>query len=190
MRYTEPKARSAELLRMTLAHMGRHAAAFNPITFTLWYEYGAGINPKLNQALDALSSGDRSITDDDVMQLYLAHVSPPDRDAVTRIGLAMQEVMSSVVQSATQTGLRAGTYGEQLSGLSRALARPADAQITPRLNEVLAGMAEMQDAVLALQRRMRDSQSEIDSLRGDLVRARDAAGRPDGRAQALQADRP
>ena len=31
-RYTEPKARSAELLRLALGHMGRHEAAFNPVT--------------------------------------------------------------------------------------------------------------------------------------------------------------
>jgi len=38
MRYTEPKQRSAEPLRVTLSHMGRHAAAFNPLTFTVWYD--------------------------------------------------------------------------------------------------------------------------------------------------------
>ncbi len=175
MRYTEPKARSAELLRLALAHMGRYDAAFNPITFTLWYEYVAGINPKLNQALDQLSAGTQPITDAAVMQLYQAHVCPPDDEAVARIGQEMQQVMRSVEQSASQAGLRAGAYGEQLSGLSRALALEGDEQIAPRLNEVLAGTAEMQTAVQALQRRVQDSQGEIERLRDDLVRARDEA---------------
>jgi diguanylate cyclase len=175
MRYTEPKARSAELLRLALSHMGRYDAAFNPITFTLWYEYVAGINPKLNQALDKLSAGTQPITDAAVMQLYQSHVCPPDDEAVARIGQEMQQVMSSVAQSASQAGLRAGAYGEQLSGLSRALALEGDGPIAPHLNEVLAGTAEMQTAVQALQRRVQDSQGEIERLRDDLVRARDEA---------------
>ncbi len=175
MRYTEPKARSAELLRQALAHMGRNDAAFNPITFTLWYEYVAGINPKLNQALDLLSAGAQAISDDAVMKLYQDHVCPPDDEAVARIGHEMQLVMSSVAQTASQTGLRAGVYGEQLSGLSRELAEQGGGAISPRLNEVLAGTAQMQDAVQALQQRVLSSQSEIERLRDDLVRARDEA---------------
>ena len=69
MRYTEPKARSAELLRLALAQMGRHDAAYSPITFTLWCEYAAGVNPKLNEALDALWAAAEPITDQTATQL-------------------------------------------------------------------------------------------------------------------------
>jgi diguanylate cyclase len=176
MRYTEPKARSAELLRLALASMGRYDAAFNPTTFTLWYEHAAGINPKLSQALDSLTAAGQPISDEAVGQLYQAHICPPDDAAVARIGLALQQVMSSVAQSATQTGLRAGAYGEQLSGLSRALAQPqGDDPIAPRLSEVLAGTAEMQAAMQALQLKVQSSQGEIARLRDDLVHARNEA---------------
>jgi diguanylate cyclase len=176
MRYPEPQTRSAELLRLALAHMGRNNAAFNPITFTLWYEHVAGINPKLSQALDSLSASGQPISDEAVRQLYQSHVCPPDDAAVARIGQALQQVMSSVAHSATQTGLRAGAYGEQLSGLSRALAeQQGDDPIAPRLSEVLAGTAEMQAAVQALQLKVQKSQDEIERLRDDLVHARDEA---------------
>ena len=175
MRYTEPKARSAELLRLALAQMGRYEAAFNPVTFALWYEHVAGINPKLSAALEALVQSGGAIGDEVVMRLYEAHVLPPDEEAVTRIGQEMQRVMNSVVQSASQTGLRAGAYGEQLSGLSRALATQSDASLSPQLSEVLAGTAEMRGALDALQHKVSSSQSEIQALRDDLVRARDEA---------------
>jgi diguanylate cyclase len=176
MRYTEPKARSAELLRLALAQMGRHDAAFNPTTFTLWYEHVAGINPKLSQALDSLTAAGQPISDEIVGQLYQVHVCPPDDAVVARIGLALQQVMSSVAQSATQTGLRAGAYGEQLSGLRLALAgQPGDDPIAPRLNEVLVGTANMQAAMQALQLQVQSSQGEIARLRDDLVHARDEA---------------
>jgi diguanylate cyclase len=179
MRYTEPKARSAELLRLTLAQMGRHEAAFNPVTFMLWYEHVAGINPKLSVALDALVAASKTIDDDAVLGLYKEHVSPPDDEAVTRIGVEMQRVMNSVAQSASQTGLRAGAFGAQLTGLSETLAtQGAEAlnpRLSPQLSEVLAGSAEMQTALQSLQQRVSTGQSEIERLRDDLMRARNEA---------------
>ena len=175
MRYTEPKARSAELLRLALAHMGRQDAAFNPVTFTLWYEYVAGINPKLVQAVDALEKAGTRVDDECVRRLYHEHVAPPDNEAVSRIGVQMQRVMSEVAQSASQTGLRADSFGEQLHGLSQALAAQETDSLSPQLNQVLAGTAEMRAALQALQQQVGSSQSEIERLRNDLVRARDEA---------------
>jgi diguanylate cyclase len=179
MRYTEPKARSAELLRLALAQMGQHAAAFNPTTFTLWYEHVGGINPRLSAALQALIQAPTPIDDAAVHTLHEAHVLPPDDEAVSRIGQEMQRVISSMAQSASQTGQRAGSYGEQLHGLSQALAGQSagqsDDRLSPQLQQVLAGTADMQRALDALQHQVASSQSEIERLRDDLLRARDEA---------------
>ena len=78
MRYSEPKERSAELLRVALGHMGRHPAAFNPITFTVWYEYAAGINPGLHAAVERRLHDDTPFGDDAIVRLYQDHVVPPD----------------------------------------------------------------------------------------------------------------
>jgi diguanylate cyclase len=43
-RYNQSKERSAEVLRAVLRLMGQHAACCNPITFSVWYEYAAGMN--------------------------------------------------------------------------------------------------------------------------------------------------
>ena len=75
MRYTEPKARSAELLRLALAHMGRHEASFNPISFTVWYEYSAGTNPPLAEAIAGLLAKPTAIDDPTILKLYQAHVA-------------------------------------------------------------------------------------------------------------------
>jgi diguanylate cyclase len=172
MRYTEPKERSAELLRLTLANMGQHAAAFNPLTFTLWYEHASGINPRLSAALDALIGQSTRIDDALVLRLYNEHVAPADAQSVERIGSEMQRLMTSMAQSASQTGDKAGAFGAQLSGLTEALASRDVEQLTPRLSEVLAGTAEMKSSVDALQRKVSASQDEIERLRGELERTR------------------
>jgi diguanylate cyclase len=170
-RYREPKERSAELLRLTLAHMGRHAAAFNPVTFALWYEYAAGINPMLNAAIDQRVSEGGRIDDDAVAQLHAAHIAPVDEAAMNRISTDMQRVMEGLALTASQTGSRAGAFGQQLNGLTAALGNKDTSELAPFLSEVAASTADMQSSVEALQQRVALGESEIRQLREDLDRA-------------------
>jgi diguanylate cyclase len=175
MRYTESKERSAELLRLALGQMGRHEAAFNPITFTLWYEHVAGMNARLSAALDALLAAQARIDDDTALRLFQEHVVPADEAAMRRISGELQRVMSGIADSASLTGNRADLFGVQLSGLSAALLSNDMALLTPQLSEALAGTAEMKSSAEALQTNVAASQDEITRLRGDLNRARSEA---------------
>ena len=175
MRYSEPKERSAELLRVTIGHMGRHPAAFNPLTFTLWYEYAAGINPALHAALEPLLQAGIGIDDARVVQLYQQHIAPHDEAAIQRISGELQRVLTDVSRSATRTGEHAGRFGEQLDDLSTALRSRDVAQLTPQLSEALVGTAEMRSSAQALQQQVAASEQEIARLRVDLLRARDDA---------------
>jgi len=175
MRYTEAKDRSAEFLRLALGHMGRHEAAFNPITFTLWYEYVAGLNPRLALALDALVAAKTAIDDPTALRLFQEHVVPADEAAMRRISSELQRVMSDIAQSAWRTGDRAGLFGAQLSGLSAALQANDMARLTPQLSEALAGTAQMKHSAEALQHQVAASHDEISQLRTDLDRARSEA---------------
>lgn len=175
MRYTEPKERSAELLRVALGHMGRHEAAFNPITFTLWYEYAAGINPALQTAIERRLHDDAPFGDTVVAQLYQDHIVPPDAAAVQRIGGELQRVMTGIASSASQAGTRAGVFGAQLDDLSAALRAVDVGALSPRLDEALAGTVEMKNSADALQQQVSASQTEIARLRTDLDRARGEA---------------
>ena len=175
MRYTELKEESAQLLRLALTHMGRHTASFNPLTFTLWYEYAAGNNTRLNTAVDAMLGRTAPIDDPAVLLLCERYVFPPEEKSVDRIRAELQQLMTGVAQSASQTSNRAGLFGEQLSGLSAALGSSDVGQLQPRLDEVMAGTTEMKQSIDALQQKVLASQHEIDRLRGDLERARGEA---------------
>ena len=171
VRYLEPKDQTAELLRLALGHMGKHEAAFNPFTFTLWYEYVAGINPALSTAIDQALKNGQHIDDDVVAALYQKHIAPADEAVMAQISGEMERLMVSVAQTASQTGSQAGTFGDQLNGLNKALASRDVEQLRPRLTEVMAGTAEMKHSVEALQQKVSSSQDEINKLRGDLERA-------------------
>jgi diguanylate cyclase len=171
IRYREPKQRSAELLRLVVAHMGRHPAACNPLTFALWYEYVAGINPKLNAAVDAAAANGSPLDDAAVATLFGNHIAPADDETLGRIGLEMQQLMSNLAESASHTGRRAGTFGAQLGGLRAALGTNDTGALGPWLEEVAASTADMKQSVETLQARVAVGENEIRRLRADLDRA-------------------
>ncbi len=138
--------------------MGKHETAFNPVTFTPWYEYVAGINPALTAALDQAWKEDPN--------LALA-----DEEMMAQISDGTERLLASVAQSASQTGDQAGAFGDQLNGLNKARASRDVEQLRPRLTEVMAGTAKMRGSVEALQHKVSLSQDEINKLRGDLDRA-------------------
>ena len=175
VRYTETKERSAELLRQVIGHMGKHAAAFNPVTFTVWYEYSAGVNAKLTAAIDVLAEQALPIDDKAIGVLYQAHVASADAKAVELIGGEMQQLMKSIAQSASQAGDQAGEFGAQLNGLTAALVSKDEEQLASSLSEVLAGALEMRASTDVLQRKVAEGQNEIDRLRHALEHARGEA---------------
>ncbi|OYT99052.1 MAG: hypothetical protein CFE40_09755 [Burkholderiales bacterium PBB1] len=151
--------------------MGKHEAAFNPVTFTLWYEYVAGINPALTAAMDEMLAGGKGMDDSVVITLYQKHIAPADEAVMARISGEMERLLASVAQTASQTGDKAGAFGDQLTGLNQALASRDVELLRPRLTEVIAGTAEMKSSVEALQQKVSTSQEEINRLRSDLDRA-------------------
>lgn len=171
MRYNDLKERSAELLRLALSHMGRHSAAFNPLTFTLWYEFAAATNPRLNLAVLALQKESSPIDDDRVLLLCREHVFPPDAESLGRIRVEMQQLMLGMLQSAGDTSREAGDFGAQLSGLTSALASQDAGVIRPHVDDVMAGTTRMKQAVEDLRSSVQASQQEVERLRLALERA-------------------
>lgn len=151
--------------------MGKHSAALNPVTYTLWYEHVAGINPPLSAALDSLLNTQQTVNDTAVVGLYKKHIAPADEAVMAQISTELERLMSGMVQSASKTGDQAGTFGHQLNGLNQALVSRDLEQLRPRLSEVILGAADMKSSVEALQQTVANSQEEINRLRSDLERA-------------------
>lgn len=175
MRYKESKEQSAELLRTVLALMGQHDAAFNPVTFTVWYEFAAGINARLTQAIESALQNEPRLGDDALDRLYQAYVAEADPAAMQRVSGELQRMMAGMAASALRTGDRAGVFGEQLRGLTVALNTNNPTVMTPLVTQALAGTVEMRSSAQELEQQVLVSCREIERLHVDLIRARDEA---------------
>jgi len=173
MLYTETKERSAELLRATLALMNLHGAAFNPVTYTVCYEYVAGLNARLNQAFDHFARAEPRLGDDTMVRLYREHIAGIDDKTMERISTDMQRVMIGMSESAARTGNEAGSFTQHLAGLSQALQSSDTERLGLHLGQALKHTETMRSSAAALQAQVSASRREIEQLRADLQRARE-----------------
>lgn len=179
MRYTESREQSAELLRKVLALMGQHDAAFNPVSFAVWYEFAAGMNVRLTQAIERALQSEPRLSNDTLLRVYQDCVAEADVAAIQGISAELQRMMAGMAKGALRTGDQAGTFGEQLRDLTAAL-KTNDASamtplLTPLLTQALVGTTQMRSSAQELEQQVIASQREIERLQADLARARDEA---------------
>lgn len=174
MQYHETRDKSAELLRTVIGFMGQHDAAFNPTTYSVWYEYAAGLNARLNQALDQLKLTEPRLSDASIQRLYREHIAGVDDKTMDRISRDFQQVMGSMADSVQRTGDQAGAFGAGLHDLNTALQQTDNpAALHEHLQVALQRSQAMQDSAAALKAQVEASRAEIQRLRTDLDRARE-----------------
>jgi diguanylate cyclase len=173
LRYSQSKEQSAELLRVVLARMGQHDAAFNPLTYTVWYEYAAGMNAELNSALDQLLKTKPRLTDDDVWEMYQSHVADVDPQAMQRIGGELQKVLTTLASAAGSTGENADQFSAQLEALAAGLQAFNGDLMTSVVSQAIEDTTRMRHSAHALEAQAKGGQSEIQRLQSELTRVRD-----------------
>jgi diguanylate cyclase len=124
MRYHENTEQSAEYLRLALQRMARQDAGLHPVSYALWYEYVAGINPALKAEVDALTQDGGRLSEESTYALYRKHIAELDAEASRRISTSVQHIVAQVSESAAQAGDRASRFGNALERWSGALAQP------------------------------------------------------------------
>lgn len=178
MNYTQTQAESAVILRSVVSQMSGHEAAFNPLTYTIWYEHVAGINSGLSEAMKLELARPERLSDADVLKLYLQFIAPPDFKAMGVISEKLQQTMGGISESVSRTASDAGKFEEQLSSLSLGL-ESADisniSDLTPHIDRALENTTGMLQSAQALQAQINKSRQEIEALQSDLSRARNEA---------------
>ena len=175
MRYQETKQQSAELLRQVIALMGQHDAAFNPISYAVWYEFAAGINHRLRQGIDKAIQTQPRLGDAELARLYQEFVADVDPNSMERISGDLKRVMTDMIATASRTGDHAGAFNLQLRGLNEALSAQDTLALTPLVSQTLAGSQQMRDSAQELEQQVMNSQREIERLQVELERVRDEA---------------
>jgi diguanylate cyclase len=169
MRYRENREQTAELLRMVLPLMSRHAAGFHPLSFAVWYEYAAGTNQQLKAAVDARIAANVRLTDADIEELYDRYVAMRDIESSMKVRARIQEVVEQVTETTAKASLEVGRYNDGLSDYQERLKRNFDKQA---ISDIVMGLVGDTDRVRSrttdLQQNLEVNSREARRLQGEL----------------------
>jgi diguanylate cyclase len=146
MRYHDSRDQSAELLRMVLPLMSRHEAAFNPLSYAVWYEYASGTNLSLKAAVDERVADGRRLNDADIQEFFDRFVALRDIESSMRVRADLQKVVERVAEATTQASESVGRYNEGLSNYQERLL--SDAVQAAAVAEVVTGLLDETRQVL------------------------------------------
>ena len=174
-RYPEDPARCAEILRMAVPLMARQAAGAHPIAYAVWFEHLSGRNPRLSEAVTALTQNGRVLDEETTARLHAEHVAELDERTALKLGDDLRRVIGDMTRSASEAGERTDRFGNALDRLTGEGASPGQLADACALIELSAQTRLMREAVVQLQARLDENRREIEHLRSEVDRARNEA---------------
>ena len=176
MRYKEDKDQSAELLRLALPLMARQSAALHPISYTLWYEHVAGINPPLSGVLEASLAGKLPLGEDDVYDLHARYIVARDMEVLDRLQRKLRAVLEEAAQTAAAALEDSGQFEAALRDTrSRLTGAPSLESVHAIITELARETTRMQSATEAVHQRLENRAREVEHLTRQLEQARSEA---------------
>lgn len=170
MRYSDPKNKSEELLRLALPHIARHGCGCQPPSYALWYEYVAGTNAPLKQALDARIAQQRVLTAEETEALYATHIAARDAQVLESLQEQVTRALDGVGQLTTSASTEAKDYGRSLQEYGNKLAPDLNLDALREIVGALAAKTQrMQQSNEQLAEKLDASQREFLDLKGQLA---------------------
>ena len=169
MQYQESAAGSAELLRLVLQRIAKHGGAYTPTSYAVWYEYLAGVNPKLVAALDQRLQSAEPLTQAEIDQLYTQHIHTREVGSVEAFQAGLSELLRRLSEAAATSGAGAAEYNNSLIACQQELAATSD---PATLNRVIQSLVKSTDAVRltneTLHKEVLATRDEVQQLRGQM----------------------
>jgi diguanylate cyclase len=176
MRYSESRENSAELLRLTLPLMAQQHAGFHPVSFTLWYEHLAGINPQLSQELTPRLDSQQPLTDDEAYQLFARHIIARDMQTLQQLQERLRALLEDAFSITAQASDQTGQFERSLEATQHRLAAPTDLEgVRAVVSELLSESQRMQVLTQAVVEKLDVRAQEVGELRNALERAQSEA---------------
>ncbi len=174
--YKQNKEESAEILRLILQKMVKHPASFTPPTYAVWYEYLAGINPRLSEEINKLLEADGEITNDTAQHLFDHYISEVNPEAQNKFRQNMQKLLDGMAHQAELAHQGTTRFNEDLDKFGDGLNEKPDAQLLQQLvGAVMQGTQLMQGSVSSLQDKLIESKSRVEKLQQELQSAKSEA---------------
>jgi diguanylate cyclase len=171
MRYQQSREESAEILRRALQLMSPHPAGYHPLSYAVWYEHAADLNPPLTQELDKLLACASTLTDTEICRLHALHIAARD---VEMFELAQRELRELIGRTEQDTAAAEGTlqsFTETLAHTTDRLAEPDPQSVRTLLHDLLVQASHVQSTLRGLHAQLAKQREEVAGVIERLERA-------------------
>jgi len=176
MRYEHHREKSAELLRLTLPLMAQQLAGLHPVSFTLWYEHVAGVNPELSQVLAARLEARRPLTDDEAYELHARHIIARDMRTLEHLQQRLRGLLEEASQITAQASDQTGQFERSLEQTQHRLQAGVTLEnVHAVVSELLSESQRMHVITQAVIEKLDLRAQEVGELRNALERAQTEA---------------
>ena len=173
MRYQHSREESAAILRRALQLMSPHKAGYHPVSYAVWYEHAADLNPGLTRDLDKLLAADSLLSDLEICRLHALHIAGRDVQAFELAQNQLREVLGESEKEAAHAERTVerftATLGDALEE-ARRHAEGSDAFVE-RVGRVLAEASMLQTVLGVLHQQLVRQREEVDHVMERLERA-------------------
>ena len=177
MTYQDKPEKAAEYLRQVIPMLSKYKVPATPINYSVWYNYVAGNQLALNEAINHMIEKGKPITDDFCMELYEAYVDGSAMIAAQdEIQKKLSKIVNQTIENVSVAAKEAQTFDTTLNDRSTELASAADAESTQMLiGQILADTRDMVRNSNALNSRMLETNEEVEKLRKELESVKESA---------------
>jgi diguanylate cyclase len=153
-----------------LPRIARHGGHYAPTAYTVWYEYLAGVNPPLNEALESQLRQGEALDESTVEELYSRHIHERDTRSAEQLQAGLSELLRRLAQVAQNSGAGAAAYGSTLAACEQDLRKVSD---TDGLQRVIQSLVSSTAAARATTENLR---AEVEASRGEMQKLRTQLG--------------
>lgn len=174
MEYDEYQEQAAEYMRLAIPLMKKFGIAMTPANYAVWYEYAAGSNAALNEAVDEHIKANGKLTDEQSRDLYNRFFDrEKDQTALLEmrqdIRRVLSEVLSYVYTGVTNSDKSNANLNESLKKIHPDMTRD---EVHAVIEEVLAETRIAVSSGSLLTERLNTAMAEMQDIKKDLEMAK------------------
>lgn len=172
MRYQQSREESAAILRRALQLMSPHGAGYHPLSYAVWYEHVAELNPALTQELEKLLASEGLLSDADVCRLHALHIAARDVETFELARTELRELLGKTDQDTVYAETTVQRFTHCLEDANRRLSGAEGSQaVSFVISDVLERAWQVQTTLKSLHEQLARQREEVAVVMERLERA-------------------
>lgn len=167
--YPESVEESGNFLRLTLKNIADNKLPYNPIAYSLWYDYATGRNEQLKKDIEIYQKTNHTIGYERVTALFRKHIADNQLLLAEKKTKEFQNILLEMVKQMAESGSKIHCQGDALSTLATQLRQATSMETVGDIaNHIVMQTRSLIESSKGLSNQIDVKAKEIETLREEL----------------------